>query len=375
MILEKTPQLTVLEVACPFTPVGPDVAGRAEQMVSLVDEELVARGHRSIVVAQEGSVCQGALVATPAIPRSRALEGPVRARAWAAHRRAIEEACLRYPVDLVHFHGVDFNHYLPEAGPPALVTLHLPFSRYEAGPLDPVRPDVFFHAVSAAQRSARPSALYLIDDVPEGVALERQRFSARKRNFCLALGRICPEKRYSRALLAASRARIPLLLAGRVLPHEDHLRHFREVLEPLLAPPSRARYLGPVSAGRRRRLLAAARCLLVPSSADDPSSLVAMEALASGTPVIAFRVGALPEIIDHGRTGFLVDDVEGMAEAIREVDAIDPFECRRAAELRFSADRVMTGYLGAFDRVLRAARCAALLDSVFEALATPDPRR
>jgi hypothetical protein len=64
-----------------------------------------------------------------------------------------------------------------------------------------------------------------------------------------------------------------------------------------------------------------------------------------------------------------------MAEAIREVDAIDPFECRRAAELRFSADRVMTGYLGAFDRVLRAARCAALLDSVFEALATPDPRR
>jgi glycosyltransferase involved in cell wall biosynthesis len=251
------------------------------------------------------------------------------------------------------------------------VTLHLPFASYEQGALEPVRPDVFFHCVSAAQRRRSPPDLYLLDDVPNGIALDRRRFSARKRDFCLALGRICPEKGYSRALLAASRARIPLLLAGRVFAYEDHLRHFREVLEPLLAAPSRSRFLGPIGAGRKRRLLAAARCLLVSSRCEETSSLVAMEALASGTPVIAFRVGALPEIIDHGRTGFLVDDVEGMAEAILEVGKLDPLDCRRAAEQRFSADRAMTGYLGAFDRVIRAARCASLLDSVFTATGRP----
>ncbi len=118
-----------------------------------------------------------------------------------------------------------------------------------------------------------------------------------------------------------------------------------------------------MSGGRKRRLLAAARCVLIPSRCEETSSLVAMEALASGTPVIAFRVGALPEIVEHGLTGFLVDDVEGMSEAILEVSRIDPHACRRAAELRFSADRAVTGYLETFDRVLRAARCASLLGS------------
>jgi glycosyltransferase involved in cell wall biosynthesis len=370
-IQEHSPRLTVLEVAYPLAPVGPDALGGAEQMVSLIDDGLVRRGHRSIVVAQEGSICRGTLIATPAIKEGRALDGAARARAREAQRRAIDEACQRYPVDLVHFHGVDFHHYLPESGPPALVTLHLPFASYEAGALDPARPDVFFHCVSASQRRTAPGTAYLLDDVPNGVRIERQRFSAHKRGFCLALGRICPEKGYARALLAASRARTPLLLAGRVSSYEDHLRHFREVIEPLLATPSRARFLGPIGGGRKRRLLAAARCLLVPSRCEETSSLVVMEALASGTPVIAFRVGALPELIEHGHTGFLVDDVEGMAEAILAADTLDPRACRRAAELHFSSDRVVTGYLAAFDRVVRAARCASLLDSVFSALATP----
>jgi glycosyltransferase involved in cell wall biosynthesis len=371
---EETPRLTVLEVACPLAPVRRDAGGSAAQMLSLVDEGLVQRGHRSLVVAQEGSICKGTLIATPTIPPKLALAAAVRERAWEAVRRAIDEACSRHAVDLVHFHGVDFNHYLPESGPPALVTLHRPFSSYEAGALEPARADVFFHCVSAAQRRARPATLTLLDDVPGGIALERRRFSAKKRGFCLSLGRICPEKGYSRALLAAARARIPLLLAGHVSPLEDHLRHFREVLEPLLAASPRSRFLGPIGAGRKRRLLAAARCVLISSRCEKTSSLVAMEALASGTPVIAFRVGALPELIDHGRTGFLVDDVEGMVEAILAVDSLDPWACRRAAEQHFSADRAMTGYLGAFDRVLCASRCAALLDSVFSAPATPGAR-
>lgn len=374
-LFEDTPRLTVLEVAYPLAAVGPDAVGGAEQIVSLLDEGLVRRGHCSLVVAQEGSSCQGTLIATPALREGRALDAAVRERAWEAHRRAIAEACRRFPVDLIHFHGVDFNHYLPDSGPPALVTLHLPITSYDEGALHPTRSDVFFHGVSASQHRSFGSGLSLLQPIENGIALDRRRFSAHKRGFCLALGRICPEKGYPRALLAAARARTPVLLAGRVFAYEDHLRHFREALKPLLTDPSRARFLGPVSGGRKRRLLAAARCVLIPSRCEETSSLVAMEALASGTPVIAFRVGALPEIIEHGRTGFLVDDVEGMSEAILAASTIDPRACRLAAEQRFSADRAVTGYLAAFDRVLRAARCASLLGSVDAGSERPRERR
>lgn len=365
------PRRTILEVACPFAPIGPDAVGSAEQIVALVDEGLVRAGHRSIVIAPEGSVCKGTSIATPATPEGRPLDAAAQEHAWGAHREAIAEACRRYPIDLIHLHGGDFEHYLPAAGPPVLVTLHLPFTSYGDAALRPLRPDVFFHGVSAAQRRSGPPDLYLLDEVPGGIALDRARFSARKRDFCLALGRICPEKGYPRALLAASRARTPLLLAGRVFPHDEHLRYFRDVLAPLFAAPSRSRFLGPIGGGRKRRLLAAARCVLIPSRCEETSALVAMEALASGTPVIAFRVGALPDIIDHGRTGFLVDDVEGMAQAIRDVGSLDPWACRRAAEERFSVERTLTGYLDTFDRVIRAVRCASLLGSVFVEIAGP----
>ena len=119
----------------------------------------------------------------------------------------------------------------------------------------------------------------------------------------------------------------------------------------------RRRYLGPVGFIRKRRLLAAARCLLVPSLVAETSSLVAMEAAACGTPVIAFRSGALPEVVEDGRTGFLVDDVDGMAEAIRRVDRIDPAACREAARRRFSNRRMAAAYL---DRYQMLARVAAM---------------
>ncbi len=198
--LEDTARLTVLEVACPLAAVGPDAVGGVEQVISLLDEGLTRRGHRSIVVAQAGSLCQGTLIATPAIPEGSARGAAAQERAWEAQRRAIAEACRRYPVDLIHFHGVDFNHYLPDSGPPALVTLHLPPASYGEGALLPRRPDVFFNCVSASQQRSFAPDLYLLHPIENGVALERRRFSARKRGFCLALGRICPEKGYPRAL-------------------------------------------------------------------------------------------------------------------------------------------------------------------------------
>src|SRR5205823_4301116 len=134
-------------------------------------------------------------------------------------------------------------------------------------------------------------------------------------------------------LEAAALAQVPLLIAGQVFPYEYHERYFAEEIRPRLGP--RARFLGNLGVLRKRRFLTAARCLVMPSLIAETSSLVAMEAIACGTPVVAFPVGALPEIIEPGVTGFLVGDTREMAEAIRAVGGIDRERCRAIARDRF----------------------------------------
>jgi glycosyltransferase involved in cell wall biosynthesis len=170
-----------------------------------------------------------------------------------------------------------------------------------------------------------------------------------RRGFALTLGRICPEKGQDLALQAAHAAGVPLLLAGEAFPYPAHLAYFDDRVRPLLD--GRRRFIGPVGFTRKRRLLSAARCLLAPSLAPETSSLVAMEALACGTPVIAFPSGALPEVVEDGRTGFLVDGVVAMAAAIRKVDTIDRELCRQTAAERFSARRMTDAYLTLYERL------------------------
>lgn len=343
--------LTVLSVAYPLAPVGPDAVGGAEQVLSAVDRALHAAGHRSIVVAQEGSVIAGAL---RPVPRpAGALDDAARARAQAGTARAVAAALREGRVDAVHLHGLDFHAYLPPPGPPALATLHLPPSWYPAEALRPVRPGTWLHGVSASQHAALRDgrAEPLLPPVANGVPVETlaaARHHAR-RSFALSLGRICPEKGQHFALEAALAAGVPLLIGGAVYPYEAHERYFAEEVAPRLD--GRRRFLGPVGFARKRRLLAAARCLLVPSTAPETSSLVAMEAAACGTPVVAFPSGALPEVVEHGRTGFLVPDAAGMVEAIGRVGALDREDIRRVARERFSDARMAGEYLALYRRL------------------------
>jgi glycosyltransferase involved in cell wall biosynthesis len=343
--------LTVLSVGYPLAPVSPDAAGGAEQIVSLLDEALVARGHRSIVIAPEGSTVRGEHLPIPCFP------GPLDDRAVAGARAATAAAIARaladHPIDLVHLHGVDAASYLPPPGPPALVTLHLPPSFYPPALFTPARPRTYLHAVSASQRRAFPADARLLPDIENGVPLDRLRPRFRKCEHVLALGRIAPEKGYEIALDAAARADLPLVLAGRVHAYEAHERYFEDAILPRL---DRARrFLGPVGFARKRRLLASARCLVVPSLVPETSSLVAMEALACGTPVVASRIGALPDIVEHGVTGFLVDGLDEMAAAMRAAKTLDPRACRRAAEARFSAARMIDAYLALYARLAGGA--------------------
>lgn len=345
-------KLTVLSVAYPFAPVGPDTPGGAEQILGTLDAALAARGHRSIVVACEGSAPRGILVATPGPDGT--IDESTRHALQERHRTAVRKALRKWHVDLVHMHGLDFHKYLPPPGVPVLVTLHLPFGSYEPGALRVSRPGTFFHCVSAAQRRTWPGFPPLLPDIENGVPVDDLFAPTRKRNFVVSLGRICPEKGFHLALEAAKRAKVPILLAGQVFPYEAHGKYFRERILPRLD--RKRKFIGAVGFRRKRRLLTAARCLLAPSLAPETSSLVAMEALACGTPVIAFPQGALADLIEDGRTGFLVKDEIEMAAAIQKCGCIDPQVCRQAARARFDAGRMIDSYFAAYRRILTGVR-------------------
>lgn len=347
-------RLTVLQVAYPFAPVGPDAVGGAEQVLAQLDTALVRAGHRSLVIACEGSVTAGALIAQPR-PRGE-LDEACMATVWRALRVAVDAAVARHAPDLVHMHGIDFHAYLPAPGVPVLVTLHLPPAWYPPEALQLRRPDTWLHGVSSTQHRACPPSAALLPPIPNGVPVAALDIRAGKRDFALCLGRICPEKNQHQALEAGSRAGLPMLLGGALFPYSAHEAYWREQVVPRLFPPHR--FLGPLGFARKRRLLGAARCLVSASLAPETSSLVAMEALACGTPVIAFPSGALPEIVEHGVTGFLVEDVRGMARAMEEVRRLDPEACRAAARRRFDADVMASRYLDRYARLARHAVAA-----------------
>ena len=311
------------------------------------DVALVAAGHHSIVVAPEGSQTAGTLVPTAPLPSP--ITAPARRLMEARQRDAIGVALDRWSVDVIHAHGLDFAEHLPETDVPTLITLHLPAEFYAPGVVSAARPRTWFNCVSAAQQRTFPPLPNMLPPIPGGVPVERLTVRHAKRNFALTLGRICPEKGIHLALDAAEQADVPLLIAGRVFPYPYHQAYFDEQVRPRLG--RHARFLGPVGFTRKRRLLSAARCLLVPSLVAETGSLVAMEALACGTPVVAFPAGALADIVEPGVTGFLVNDAQEMAEAIAAAETIDPERCRAAARERFSLDRMLGQYLAVYERL------------------------
>jgi glycosyltransferase involved in cell wall biosynthesis len=340
--------LTVLNIAYPLAPVRPDTAGGAEQVMAALDRALVAAGHRSLVIACAGSKTAGELLATAPLPAKFTEDG--RRNAQGLHRRRIAEALRRWPVDLVHCHGHDFPEYLPACDIPALITLHLPVDHYPPEALSACRPRLYFNCVSASQRETFPDSPRMLPEIPNGVPVcELQASRHARRKFAMALGRICPEKGFHYALDAAALAGIPLLVAGQAFPYQDHERYFTEQIHPRLG--LRARLVGNLDFPRKRRFLGAAHCLLMPSLIAETSSLVAMEAIACGTPVIAFSAGALPDIVEHGVTGFIVHNVDEMAGAIHAVDRLDRECCRAIARSRFSVQRMVESYFAYYHRL------------------------
>lgn len=343
--------LSILSVAYPFAPVQKDAVGGAEQILARLDRALVDAGHHSTVIAAADSRVAGRLAAVPAV--DGVIDATRRECAYGAVRAAMSGILAREPIDLIHLHSLDFFEYLPPPGVPVLVTLHLPLDSYPAAILRLSPQDTWLVPVSRSQARNGPD-LPLLPPIENGVDLP-PRAPHSRRGYALALGRVCPEKNFADALDAACKADCPLLLAGRVYEYPEHQQYFAREITPRLD--RSRRWIGRIAGARKRRLLAGARCVLIPSRIAETSSLVAMEALAAGVPVIAYPAGALPDIVEHGRTGFIAADVPSMARAIHAAPRIDPEDCRRAAHERFSATRMIRDYFALYEH-LAAARAS-----------------
>src|SRR6266550_904751 len=303
--------LTVLSVSYPLAQVSPGTAGGAEQVLATLDESVVRAGHRSLVLAPAGSRCFGLLIPGPAVPGVLDLQMQERVRH--SYRETLQKVLARFAVDVVHLHGLDFLDYLPPAGVPVVLTLHLPPSWYPEDALRLDRPETYLVCVSQSQARECPPHARIEQVIENGVSLERFHPEKKKGKYALAMGRICPEKGIHLALDAASAAGLPLFLAGTAFGYRSHQSYFEDAIRPRLRDGHR--FLG------------------------------AMEALACDTPVVAFRVGALCDLIEDGRTGFLVDTVTDLPDAMRASQKLDPAACRREAELRFSFEIMQTKYM------------------------------
>lgn len=316
--------------------------GPWEQVVSLLTEGLVRRGVEVTLFATADSVTSARLVAV--CPRGYEEDPELDAKVWEClHISEVFERAHEF--DLIHNH-FDFLPltYSALVSTPVVTTIHgfsspkiLPvYRKYDRR--------VFYVSISNADRA--PDLTY-IATVYHGIDLQMFTFRDQPEDYLLFFGRIHPDKGTAEAIEIARRAGKRLLLAGII---QDRGYWERDVAPHLDG--DRIRYLGSAGPQLRDRLLGGALALLHPIRFAEPFGLSVVEAMACGTPVIAFSRGSMPELLRHGETGFLVSGVEEAVEAVRRIPSLDRRRCRREAEERFSSERMVEDYLRVYRQIL-----------------------
>jgi glycosyltransferase involved in cell wall biosynthesis len=330
-------------IAPPWFPLPPRRYGGIEFVVSLLTEGLVERGHEVTLFASGDSETGARLSAFFERAPFEQIENGVHLEV----AQSLEAYSLAREFDVIHDHdGVDSRvmgalvHRL--VGTPVVATLHGPADQATQRMLSSLRDDVAFIAISEYQRQGFPD-LRFVGTIPNAVDVEHQPFGAEKDDYFLFVGRMNPEKGAHTAIEVAHRLGTRLIMVGKVNEGLEREYFAREV-EPHLT--ERIHFRGEVDHETKVELYRRARCTLFPIQWPEPFGLVMIESLACGTPVIAFRYGSVPEVIEHGRTGFVVDTVDEMVAAAERIDEIDPAECRRAVEERFGRD----AFVGAHER-------------------------
>jgi glycosyltransferase involved in cell wall biosynthesis len=360
----------VLYVAYPLLTVSDESAGGAEQVLWTLEHEIAQRrtGQMDVlttVAASAGSRVSGELFSTgepcsqPDDYERRLVEHEDRVVEFVQSRTRAGNA-----FDLIHDMSGSFWRRAAQIDTPVLATLHLPRSFYPAQSFENLAPNVSFSCVSRSQSRSFTDLETMLDVVPNGIAVENfgpdiegsAEQNPSERQGLLWLGRICEEKAPHLALEIAERAGLPIIIAGQVYPFSYHQQYFAREVAPRLQQMAHATFISAPSFATKRRLLCEAEALLITSLADETSSLVAMEAATSGTPVIAFRRGALPEVVREGVTGFVVDDIASAVEACGRIKAISNTACAAHAQENFSSAKMADGYLSLYTKILKTEK-------------------
>ena len=347
----------ILYVAYPLLQVHDESAGGAEQILWTLEREMARHGVHTTVAASAGSRVSGELFPTG----QPCTEADDYERRRTEHEDRVVEFVKRHAregkaFDLIHDHSGSFWKRAAPIDIPVLATLHLPRSFYPGGSFLDVPAKVRFNCVSDSQARSFADLDALAGVVPNGIALDRFKATDgvaqdNDRKGLLWLGRICEEKAPHLALEIAQRAGMPIILAGQVYPFSYHQQYFEREVAPRLRTMPNAKFIPAPSAELKRRLLRDVRALLITSLAEETSSLVAMEAAASGTPVVAFRKGAHAEVVREGVTGFLVEDSDQALLAPQNISSITPKACMRYARENFSAVKMAERYSELYERL------------------------
>lgn len=339
--------MRIAQVAPLYESVPPAGYGGTERIVAYLTEALVAMGHDVTLYASGDSCTPARLV--PACPRALRLDDGCRDRL--VHHWVLLDMLAQdhHSYDVIHFH-VDYLHFLlsRQLQLPQLTTLHGRLDLPELVPLYDRFPDMPVVSISMAQRRPLPRARW-VGSVPHGLPLDMLQPGEGAGEYFAFLGRISPEKRVDRAIEIAVALGVPLRIAAKVDP-VDEVYH-RQNIAPLLEHPL-VTHVGEISDAQKSKFLGDATALLFPIDWPEPFGLAMIEAMACGTPVVAFDHGSVREVIDEGETGFIVDDLPSAIVAARRASRLDRQRVRATFERRFSSMRMAEDYVALYERVV-----------------------
>jgi glycosyltransferase involved in cell wall biosynthesis len=325
--------------------------GGTERVVSYLTEELARMGHEVTLFASGDSQTNAKLVA--ACPQALWRDGDCQ-ETLPHHVRLMElvfEDVSRF--DVIHFHCDYLQFPLLRRHPCASVTtLHGQLHAPDLGPFFAEYPDAPIVSISNDQRRPVPGANWQAT-IYHGLPRDLHTYRERPREYLAFLGRMSPEKRVDRAIEIARRAGMKLKIAAKIYPEER--AYFQQTIEPLLhESQSWAEFIGEVGGGAKDEFLGNASALLFPIDWPEPFGLVMIEAMACGTPVIAWRNGAAPEVVMDGVTGFVVESIGEAVQAVGRVSNLSRRDCRQMFEERFDAARMAREYVEVYRRLAHA---------------------
>src|SRR6266487_5531178 len=339
--------MRIAQVAPLFESVPPKLYGGTERVVSWLTEELVRLGHDVTLFASGDSMTTAKLV--PACPESlRLAAGSVD---HLPHHLLLLEEVLRHKneFDVIHFH-IDYLHYpfSKRERYTHVSTLHGRLDLPALVPLYEVYRDMPVVSISDSQREPLPN-LNWQGTVHHGLPEKNYSFHRKSGKYLAFLGRTSPEKGLDRAIEIAKRAGMTLKIAAKIDKADQE--YFDTCIQPSLDHPG-IEFVGEIGFPEKNDFLGNATAVLFPVSWPEPFGLVMIEAMACGTPVIAYPMGSVPEVIADGISGYIVSDLDGAVEAVKKIDQLDRRKVRKHFEQHFTADRMAEDYLKIYERLM-----------------------